>query len=130
MGTGVSGMHDDRVAYLKATKNSTLVIDALVLMTMNMGGKDNVADTQTAITGGAKQLASVYGISVAYATKKMGMLPAIGIDNDRIIIDLAGATKRKVPLLFIVLQTSFPRYSRQLCQDQQTCNRFVLELQS
>ncbi|KAJ6506627.1 hypothetical protein C8R45DRAFT_970160 [Mycena sanguinolenta] len=92
MGTGVNGMPAQQQAYLQAAKDAGLTVDAVTLMTMNMGGTDNVADSQTAISGGAQQVATVYGISPADATKKMGMLPAIGVDNDGLVIDLAGAT--------------------------------------
>jgi hypothetical protein len=92
MGTSANGMPPQQLAYLQAAKNSGVTVDAMTLMTMNMGGTDNVADAQTAITGGTQQVATVYGLSTGDATKKMGMLPAIGIDNDGVVIDLAGAT--------------------------------------
>jgi hypothetical protein len=63
-----------------------------------MGGTDNVADAQTAIAGGAQQVATVFGISPADATKKMGMLPSIGVNNNDIVIDLTGATTRELNL--------------------------------
>ncbi|KAJ7193927.1 hypothetical protein GGX14DRAFT_587328 [Mycena pura] len=91
MGTGTGGMPAEQQAYLQAAKDAGLTVDAVALMTMNMGGKDNVADAQTAIAGGARQVASVFGISTADAIKKMGMLPAIGVDNNGIVIDLGGA---------------------------------------
>lgn len=95
MGTGAKGLPAQQQAYLQATKAAGLTPDAVTLMTMNMGGKDNVADAQTAVTGGAGQVGKVFGISTADATKKMGMLPAIGVDNDGVVIDLKGATTRK-----------------------------------
>jgi hypothetical protein len=88
-------MPPQQLAYLQAAKNSGVTVDAMTLMTMNMGGTDNVADAQTAITGGTQQVATVYGLSTGDATKKMGMLPAIGIDNAEVVIDLAGATTRE-----------------------------------
>jgi hypothetical protein len=66
-----------------------------MVMIMDMGVKDNVAAGQTAVTGAAAQLAKVQGISNADALKKMGMLPAIGQDDQGVVIDLAGATTRK-----------------------------------
>jgi hypothetical protein len=95
MGTSANGLPPKQQAYLQAAKTSGVTVDALTLMTMNMGGKDNVADAQSAIAGGTKQLASVYGLNMADATKKMGMLPAIGVDNNGVVIDLGGATKRE-----------------------------------
>ena len=95
MGTSANGLPPQQQAYLQAAKTSGVTVDALTLMTMNMGGKDNVADAQSAIAGGTKQLASVYGLSMGDATKKMGMLPAIGVDNNGVVIDLGGATKRE-----------------------------------
>jgi hypothetical protein len=65
-------------------------------MTMNMGGTDNVADAQTAVSGGAQQVADVFGISTEDATKRMGMLPSIGVDNNGVVIDLTGATIREL----------------------------------
>src|SRR6202167_106805 len=95
MGTSANGMPSQQLAYLQAAKNSSLTVDAMTLMTMNMGGTDNVADAQTAIAGGAQQVATVYGLSIGDVTKKMGILPAIGVDNNGIVIDLAGATTRE-----------------------------------
>jgi len=92
MGTSPNGLPPQQLAYLQAAQKSGVTVDGLTLMTMNMGGKDNVADAQSAIGGGTKQLASVYSLSMADATKKMGMLPAIGVDNNGVIIDLGGAT--------------------------------------
>jgi chitinase len=92
MGTGTQGMAAEQQAYLQAAKDAGLAVDAVTLMTMNMGGTDNVADAQTAVAGGAQQVADVFGISTADATKKMGMLPSIGVDNNGVVIDLTGAT--------------------------------------
>ncbi|KAJ7111018.1 hypothetical protein C8R44DRAFT_933932 [Mycena epipterygia] len=92
MGTGTKGMPAQQQAYLQAAKDAGLTVDAVTLMTMNMGGTDNVADAQTAVAGGAQQVANVFGISTADATKKMGMLPSIGVDNNGLVIDLTGAT--------------------------------------
>jgi hypothetical protein len=96
MGTGTNGMPAQQQAYLQAAKDAGLIVDAVTLMTMNMGGTDNVADAQTAITGGAQQVADVFGISTADATQKMGMLPSIGVDNNGLVIDLTGATTREL----------------------------------
>lgn len=96
MGTTATGMPPQQQAYLQAAKNSGVTVDALTLMTMNMGGKDNVKDAQTAITNGAQQLAKIYSLKTGDAIKKMGMLPAIGVDNNGVIINLAGATTRKL----------------------------------
>src|ERR1700728_2755621 len=98
MGTSANGMPPAQVAYLQAANNSGVTVDAMTLMTMNMGGTDNVADAQTAIAGGAQQVATVYGLSTEDATQKMGMLPAIGIDNDGDVIDLARVS---IILLFV-----------------------------
>jgi len=92
LGTGTNGMPAQQQAYLKAAQDAGLTVDAVTLMTMNMGGTDNVADAQTAVAAGAQQVAGILGISAADATKKMGMLPAIGVDNNQLVIDLAGAT--------------------------------------
>ncbi|KAJ7856225.1 hypothetical protein B0H14DRAFT_3136105 [Mycena olivaceomarginata] len=92
LGTGKQGMPAEQQAYLRAAKDAGLAVDAVTLMTMNMGGTDNVADAQTAVSGGAQQVADVFGISTADATKKMGMLPSIGVDNNGVVIDLTGAT--------------------------------------
>jgi len=90
VGADSSGMPPQQVAYVQAAKDNGLTIDGLTLMTMNFGGTDNVGDSKTAITGGASQLANIYGISNPAALNKMGMLPAIGVDNDQQVIDLAG----------------------------------------
>ncbi|KAJ6568922.1 hypothetical protein B0H19DRAFT_1256616 [Mycena capillaripes] len=95
MGTGTQRMPAEQQAYLQAAKDAGLAVDAVTLMTMNMGGTDNVADAQTAVAGGAQQVAEVFGISTADATKKMGMLPSIGVDNNGVVIDLTGATTRE-----------------------------------
>ncbi|KAJ7866960.1 hypothetical protein B0H14DRAFT_3133026 [Mycena olivaceomarginata] len=92
MGTGTQGMPAEQQAYLQAAKDAGLAVDAITLMTMNMGGTDNVADAQTAVAGGAQQVADVFGISTDDATKRMGMLPSIGVDNNGVVIDLTGAT--------------------------------------
>ncbi|KAF8183495.1 hypothetical protein K438DRAFT_1766782 [Mycena galopus ATCC 62051] len=92
LGTGAQGMPSEQQAYLQAAKDAGLAVDAVTLMTMNMGGTDNVADAQTAVAGGAKQVAGVFGISTNDATQRMGMLPAIGVDNNGVVIDLNGAT--------------------------------------
>lgn len=86
-------MPSQQLAYVQAAASAQLTIDTLTLMTMNMGGKDNVADTKTAISGGAAQLAGVYKISTDDAIKKMGMLPAIGVDNNGVVVNLSGATQ-------------------------------------
>jgi hypothetical protein len=96
LGTGKQGMPAEQQAYLRAAKDAGLAVDAVTLMTMNMGGTDNVADAQTAVSGGAQQVADVFGISTADATKKMGMLPSIGVDNNGVVIDLTGATTREL----------------------------------
>ncbi|KAF7368269.1 Chitinase [Mycena venus] len=91
MGTGASGMPDQQQAYLRAAKDAGLIVDAVTLMTMNMGGADNVADAQTAVAGGAQQVANIFEISTDDATKKMGMLPSIGVDNIGRVVNLTGA---------------------------------------
>ncbi|KAJ7438255.1 hypothetical protein FB451DRAFT_1192775 [Mycena latifolia] len=98
MGTGTNGMPAQQQAYLQAAKDAGLTVDAVTLMTMNMGGTDSVADAQTAVAGGAQQVANVFGISTADATKKMGMLPSIGVDNNGVVINLTGATTRESSL--------------------------------
>ncbi|KAJ7265561.1 hypothetical protein C8J57DRAFT_1229793 [Mycena rebaudengoi] len=92
LGTGTNGMPAQQQAYIQAAKDAGLIVDVVTLMTMNMGGTDNVVDSQTAVASGAQQVANIFGISTADATKKMGMLPSIGVDNNHIVIDLTGAT--------------------------------------
>jgi hypothetical protein len=64
-------------------------------MTIDMGnrGKDNVGEGQTAISGGAAQLTEVYSLNLDDATKKMGMLPMIGVDDFGGVVNLGGVTK-------------------------------------
>jgi hypothetical protein len=95
MGTSTIGMPPLQTAYLQAAKNSGVILDGLTLMTMNMGGRDNVLDAQTAVAGGAVQLAGMYGINVVAATKKMGILPAIGADDNSVVISLKNASTRE-----------------------------------
>jgi hypothetical protein len=87
-------MPSQQNAYVQAAKDNGLSIDALTLMMMNMGGTDNVKDSQTAVTGAAGQLEKIYGLQSGEGIKKMGMLPAIGVDNHGKIIDLTGITTR------------------------------------
>ena len=75
-------------------------MDALTLMTMNMGGTNNLVDAQSAINGGTQQLAQVYGLSPTDAVKKMGMLPAVGVDNGGVVIDLVDGNTRECVLTF------------------------------
>jgi hypothetical protein len=109
MGTSANGLPGQQLAYLQAAQKSGVTVDGLTLMTMNMGGKDNVADAQAAIGGGTKQLASVYSLSMADATKKMGMLPAIGVDNNGVVINLAGATTRECVLYISPINHMYER---------------------
>jgi hypothetical protein len=99
------GMPSAQVDYIKAAQQSGVTIDTLTLMTMDMGGTDNVADAQTAITSGAQQLATVYNLQASDAMQKMGMLPAIGVDDNGVVIDLAGATTRECLFLMEYLLT-------------------------
>jgi hypothetical protein len=96
LGTGTNGMPAQQQAYIQAAKDAGLIVDVVTLMTMNMGGTDNVVDSQTAVASGTQQVANIFGISTADATKKMGMLPSIGVDNNHIVIDLTGATTREL----------------------------------
>jgi hypothetical protein len=100
LGTFPSGLPDPQKAYLQAAQKSGVTVDGLTLMTMDMGndGKDNVGDAMTAISGGAAQLAEVYSLNLDDATKKMGMLPAIGVDDFGGVVNLGGATKRECVL--------------------------------
>lgn len=97
VGTTVHGMPGQQIDYVQTAKDNQLTIDSLILMTMNMGGTDGVKDTQTAIAGGISQLASIYGTTTDEATKKLGMLPAIGVDNSLLMVDLSGITTRASP---------------------------------
>jgi len=92
MGTGTTGMPAAQQVYLQAAQDAGLTVDALTLMTMDMGGTDIVADAQAAVSAGAQQVASILGISAADAIKKMGMLPAIGVDDQQQVLNLTGAT--------------------------------------
>ena len=47
------------------------------------------------LRGGAVQLAGMYGINVVAATKKMGILPAIGADDNSVVISLKNASTRE-----------------------------------
>lgn len=87
-------MPSPQFAYVQAAQSSGLSIDVLTLMTMNMGGTNPVQDAQTAITGGAAQMESIYELPTGSGIKKMGMLPAIGVDNNQQIVDLSGITTR------------------------------------
>jgi hypothetical protein len=97
MSTTSKGMSGDQIKQLKAAKKANLDLDGVLLMTMNMleTGGDNVKASQDAITGGAKQVSEALGISIEDATKKMGMVPAIGVDNNKNVIDLKGAKDRE-----------------------------------
>lgn len=94
-GCNPAGLPTPQQAYLQATKDAGLEIDALALMTMNMGGTDTFGPTQTAIAGGAKQLVAIYGITFAAAMNKMVMLPSIGVDNFKLVTNLTTATARE-----------------------------------
>lgn len=100
MGTNPNGLPDAQKAYLQAAQKSGVTVDGLTLMTMDMGngGKDNVGEAQTAISGGAAQLAEVFSLKLDDATKKMGLLPAIGVDDFGGVVDLGGATTRECVL--------------------------------
>jgi chitinase len=91
------------LAQVQAAQDAGVPIDTMMVMTMDMGVTDNVAASQTAVNGAAAQLAQVQGISTADALKKMGMLPAIGADDQGVVIDLAGATTRKS--MFLLSET-------------------------
>jgi hypothetical protein len=103
MGTTSKGMGGDQIKQLQAAKAAGLELDGVLLMTMNMlsAGGDNVQASQDAITGGAKQLSDTLGIGIEDATKKMGMVPSIGVDNNGVIIDLNGAKTREFQTLLI-----------------------------
>jgi len=94
VGAKTDGMPGPQNDYVQTAKNNSLTIDALLLMTMDMGGTDNIKDSQTAIAGGISQLSSIYGITTEEAKKKIGMLPAIGVDDHLIIVSISGITTR------------------------------------
>jgi len=94
VGCFASGMPFRQFGYVTTTKDNGFTIDALVLMTMNMGGTNNVVDAQTAIMAGAGQLGFIYGISILNAVKMMGILLAIGVDNQHNLVNLEGIASR------------------------------------
>jgi hypothetical protein len=87
-------MPPQQQAYVQAAQSVGFAMDAVTLMTMNMGGTDPVKDSQTAVLGGAAQLEKIYSLPSGAGIKKMGMLPSIGVDNDKQVIDLKGITTR------------------------------------
>ena len=112
-------MPELQYAYVQAAKDNGLTIDSLSLMTMNMGGANIVDDSQTAIFGGAAQFATIYGISFTDAIKKMGMCPAIGIDNLRQHLDLAGiAIRTSRELALLLTHAKFFSYGQQFSDSQ------------
>jgi hypothetical protein len=90
-------MPEQQNAYVQAAQSNGLTIDALILMTMNMGGSNIVQDAQTAVTGAAIQLEKIYQLQSGQGMKKMGMLPAIGVDDSGQIINLPGIVARMSP---------------------------------
>lgn len=94
LGCNSKGLPPPELAYLQATKNSSLEIDVLTLMLMNMGEKEAVDPSKKAITAAASQLAGIYNITAISAMQKMGMLPAIGVDNGEVVTNLTSATQR------------------------------------
>ncbi|KAH8806905.1 hypothetical protein DL96DRAFT_1630096 [Flagelloscypha sp. PMI_526] len=91
LGAIPSGMGGDQLKQLQAAKDAGLDLDATLLMTMNFGTGDNVAAAQSSIAGGAKQIASIFSINLDDATKRTGMVPAIGVDDSKVVLDLNGA---------------------------------------
>ncbi|KAH8814505.1 hypothetical protein DL96DRAFT_1623966 [Flagelloscypha sp. PMI_526] len=85
-----SGMGPDQIKQVQAAKDANLVLDGVLLMTMNFGTGENVKTSQAAIAAGAKQVSGLYGISLEDANKKMGMVPAIGVDDNKVVLDLNG----------------------------------------
>lgn len=81
----------DQQNWVKAANESDFLMDGLNLMTMNMGGNDTAIDAQTAIKGGSDQLKKIYGDKIKSPMDRMGMIPAIGIDDTRQVLDLKGA---------------------------------------
>jgi hypothetical protein len=95
LGAIPSGMGGDQLKQLQAAKDAGLDLDATLLMTMNFGTGDNVAAAQSSIAGGAKQIASIFSINLDDATKRTGMVPAIGVDDSKVVLDLNGAKSRE-----------------------------------
>ncbi|KAH8814503.1 hypothetical protein DL96DRAFT_1623962 [Flagelloscypha sp. PMI_526] len=91
LSTSPSGMGPDQIKQIQAAKDAGLVLDGVLLMTMNFGTGDNIKASQDAIAGGAKQVSDLYGISIEDAKKMMGMVPAIGVDDLKVVLDLKGA---------------------------------------
>ncbi|KAH8814509.1 hypothetical protein DL96DRAFT_1820691 [Flagelloscypha sp. PMI_526] len=91
LGALPNGMGGDQARQVQAAKAANLDLDGILLMTMNFATGDNVKTSETSIAGGAQQVADIYGISLDAATRKMGMIPAIGADDGGVVIDLTGA---------------------------------------
>lgn len=87
-------MPSQQNAYVQAAQTAGLSIDGLNLMTMNMGGSNVVSDAQTAITGAAAQLETIYELQKGQGIAKMGMVPAIGVDNNGQTIQVSDITTR------------------------------------
>jgi chitinase len=68
---------------LKDAQSKGVKVSVVNLMTMDFGdGENALADSESAATASASQLASIYGISTSAAYAKMGLTPIAGQNDD------------------------------------------------
>jgi hypothetical protein len=89
------GLPATGLAQVQALKDAGVALDVLSLMTMDMGVPDVLNASMAAVTAGAGQLESVYGLPAGTGMQRMGVIPMIGKDDQGAELDLVDAKTRK-----------------------------------